>query len=250
MIDRGLFLCAMRWNRHHFENKETIVTILCPDRYLKQGAVALNRARRILESYISLDPEFQRAEHPYDPPENAPRLVRKMCQDAAKAGVGPMATVAGAFACQSLTALLEAGAEEAVVDNGGDIAMMVREPVRVGIFAGNASIDGLAFDVLPRNRPLGICTSSGTVGPSLSYGCADAAVVVSSNVLLADAAATALGNRVKGKDDLETCFDFLKDIAEVEGAMVILNNQVALWGRLPRLIRTTLDTNLITKGGS
>ncbi len=238
----------MRWNRHHFENKETIVTILCPDCTLKQGVNALNRARNVLESYISLDPEFQRAEHPYDVPRNAPPLIRKMCEDAAKVGVGPMATVAGALASESLTAILEAGAKEAVVDNGGDIALMVRKPVRVGIFAGRASANGLAFDILPRSRPLGICTSSGTVGPSLSYGCADAAVVVSSNILLADAAATALGNRVKSKDDLETCFDFLENIAQVEGAMVILGNRVALWGQLPSLIRTRIDTNLITRG--
>lgn len=238
----------MRWNRHHFENKETIVTILCSDSTLKQGVDALNRARRILESYIALDNEFQRVEHPYDVPKNAPHLIRRMCEDAAKVGVGPMATVAGALASESLTAMLKAGAEEAVVDNGGDIALMVRKPVRVGIFAGRAFADGLAFDVLPRGRPLGICTSSGTVGPSLSYGCADAAVVVSSNVLLADAAATALGNRVKSKDDLETCFDFLENIAQVEGAMVIFGNQVALWGQLPRLIRTKIDTTLITRG--
>ncbi|MBN1783036.1 UPF0280 family protein, partial [bacterium] len=97
-------------------------------------------------------------------------------------------------------------------------------------------------------EPLGICTSSGTVGHSFSYGKADAAVVISRNIILADAAATALGNRVHQKEDLENCFDFLEDIREIQGALVVYQDQVAMWGALPELTEVRMDENIITRG--
>ena len=159
-----------------------------------------------------------------------------------------MASVAGAFAEACLRDMVHAGAEEAIVDNGGDIAFLIREPVRVGIFAGASKAGNLAFELEPRPEPFGICTSSGTVGPSFSYGRADAAVVISPNPVLADAAATALGNRVKGGDDLGSCFDFMESLHEIEGAMVIVGDKVALWGKLPGIVKAEVDAGLITRG--
>jgi len=173
-----------------------------------------------------------------------------MCEEGRKVGVGPMATVAGALAQESLMAILDAGADEAVVDNGGDIAFFIRKPIRVGIYTGNTFIRELAFEVEPRDRPFGICTSSGTVGHSFSFGKSDAATVISSNVVFADAAATALGNRVREESDLESCFDVFKGLPEIEGAMVVLKNKVALWGTLPRLVRSQFNVDLITRGES
>ena len=238
----------MRWQRHHFELKETIVTFLCREQYVEAGKKALYNSRSLLERYIEKNPLFRTTHAPYQPEDEAPDIVQRMCIESEKVGVGPMASVAGALAYEGLMAILQAGADEAVVGNGGDIALSIRQPVRVGIFAGNASINELAFEVEPRETPFGICTSSGTVGPSFSYGKADAAVIISSNILLADAAATALGNRIKEEKDLKSSFDFLKKLPEIEGALALINDKIGMFGTLPKLIRSHIDTDLITKG--
>ncbi len=238
----------MRWQRIHFELKETIVTFLCREQYVKAGEKALHNARSILEHYTERNPLFRTTHEPYQPEEEAPDLIQRMCRESKKIGIGPMSTVAGTLALKSLTAILQAGAEEAIVDNGGDIALFIREPVNVGIFAGNASLQDLAFEVEARKTIFGICTSSGTVGPSYSYGKVDAAVIVSPNVLLADAAATALGNRIREKKDLKSAFDFLTKQGEIEGALAIIKDKVGMFGTLPKLIHSHIDTDLITKG--
>ncbi len=238
----------MRWQRYHFELKETIVTFLCREQYVEAGKKALHNARSLLERYIEKNPIFRTTHAPYQPEDEAPAIVQRMCIECEKVGVGPMASVAGALAYESLMAILQAGAAEAIVDNGGDIALSICQPVKVGIFAGNASINEIAFEVEPRETPFGICTSSGTVGPSFSYGKADAAVIVSSNVFLADAAATALGNRIKEEKDLESSFDFLKKLTEIEGALAIMNDKIGMYGTLPKLIRSHVNMDLITKG--
>jgi ApbE superfamily uncharacterized protein (UPF0280 family) len=234
--------------RHHYEYKDTIVTILCDAPFAEEGMRSLTRSRDDLEAYIRRHPEFKTTHEPYPVPDDGPEIAALMARETAKAGVGPMAAVAGAFAGAAAGAMLRAGAREAVVDNGGDIAFRIQHPMRVGIYAGASPIQDLAFELEPREGIFGLCTSSGTVGPSFSYGRADAAVVLSGNVALADAAATALGNRVSEESDLETCFDFMAAIPEIEGALVIFRDRTALWGSLPRLVRSKVDWGLITKG--
>ena len=240
----------MRWTRKHFEHKETIVTILCEEKYIRAGEERLMQCRKILEAYIRKDPEFGTTHAPHEPIPGAEKFIAQMCAESARVDVGPMASVAGTFALESLTAMLQAGAEEAVVDNGGDIALQVREPVTIGIYAGNSQIKDLAFVIEPGNRPLGICTSSGTVGHSFSYGKSDAAVVISHNIILADAAATALGNRIQSQNDLQDCFEFLEELNEIQGAMVVYQNEVALWGKLPEIMHCPMNQERITRGKS
>jgi hypothetical protein len=234
--------------RHHFEYKDTIVTVICDPRYFGVADRSLRRSRDLLDDYILTDPVFRETHEPHVPRPGACSLAVRMADEAAKAGVGPMAAVAGAFAETCLFDMVHEGAGEAVVDNGGDIAFQIGRPMTVGIYAGASQAAGLAFEVEPRPTPFGICTSSGTVGPSFSYGRADAAVVVSPNIVLADAAATALGNRVKTAGDLDACFDFMESLAEVEGALVIMGERMALWGNLPRLVKAEVDPEMITKG--
>lgn len=238
----------MRWIRQHFEHKETIVTILCEKKYIRTGEERLMQCRQTLEAHIRKDPEFGTTHAPHKPLKRAGDFILRMCKESEKADVGPMASVAGTFAYESLMSMLKAGAKEAVMDNGGDIALQISEPVTVGIYAGNAQIKDLAFVIKPEEKPLGICTSSGTVGHSFSYGKADAAIVISHNVTLADAIATALGNRIHSADDLKTCFHFLEKINGIQGAMVIYRDKIALWGSLPELIHCTLDKERITQG--
>ncbi len=143
-----------------------------------------------------------------------------------------MAAVAGALAEAAGLFLLN-HSPEVIVENGGDIFISVIEPVSVGIYAGNSPFAGkLALRVNPARGPLGICTSSGNVGPSLSFGKADAAVAVSPSTPLADAAATALGNMVKSPDDLEATLEFAKKIEGVTGALLIYRDKIAAWGDL------------------
>jgi len=234
--------------RHHFEYRETIVTLICDPAFFSAGERSLRRSRDRLEAYIASDREYRDTHAPYTPRHDADGLVLRMAEEAARAGVGPMASVAGALADACLADLLAAGAKEAVVDNGGDIALFIRRPIRVGLFAGASPLSGLAFDVAPRPGVFGICTSSGTVGPSFSYGQADAAVVIAANAALADAAATALGNRVRTAGDLENCFDFMQGIDAVEGGLVILGDRMGMWGVLPPLVRSEIDPDLVTRG--
>ena len=150
-----------RWKRHHFESQETIVTFLCAGTYLKAGQEEIVKQRRVLESYIRNVPEFRTTHAPFYPADGAPAVIRHMSGQSGKAGVGPMASVAGTLASEALNAMRKAGAREAIVDNGGDMALFIRESVRVGLFAGYDSLYELAIEVEPRDEPFGICTSSG-----------------------------------------------------------------------------------------
>jgi len=161
-------------------------------------------------------------------------------------GIGPMSAVAGTIARFALEAMIGAGATHAVVDNGGDIALINERSVIIGIYAGTSPLENLAFELPCRNTPLGICTSSGTVGPSMSFGFADAALAISKDISLADAAATALGNAVSESGNLGNCFDIL-DETGIEGALVIRGEEMALWGALPKIKRATLNPDLITR---
>jgi ApbE superfamily uncharacterized protein (UPF0280 family) len=234
--------------RHHFEYKETIVTLICDPDYFPEGERSLRRSRDALEAYVASYPEYRSTHLPYSPGADADVLVRRMAEETGRVGVGPMAAVAGAFADACLADLRAAGADEAVVDNGGDIALFIRRPIRVGLYAGASPLSGLAFDIAPRPEAFGICTSSGTVGPSFSYGRADAAVVIAANAAAADAAATALGNRVRTPDDLGRCFDFMDGLDAIEGGLVILGDRMAMWGSLPPLVRSAIDPELVTRG--
>ncbi|MCK5434567.1 MAG: UPF0280 family protein, partial [Dehalococcoidales bacterium] len=78
--------------------------------------------------------------------------------------------------------------------------------------------------------PLGICTSSGTVGHSLSYGKADAVVVLSKSATLADAAATAIGNLIVQAGDIPNGLEFANGIDGLKGVIIIKGDKVGLWG--------------------
>ena len=238
----------MRWKKHHIEIKESVITVLCDPAFIEAGKKGILQVRKEIEDFISDHAEFESSHSPLNPPPGSAPVIKKMYTESKKAGVGPLAAVAGTVAAQCLEEVMKAGAPEAVVDNGGDIALFIRQPLKVGIYAGENFPLNLGFEVEPRTRPLGICTSSGTVGHSFSYGKADAAVVISENIILADAAATALANRVLSEDDLNSCFDFLTSLPEIEGSLVIWQDKISLWGTLPPLVKCKDASKLITRG--
>ncbi len=235
--------------RKRFQLKETIATLIADEeRHIAAAIKSIKYHRKQLEQYISIDPFFKITLEPYECREGAPEIVRLMCEAARKARVGPMAAVAGAIAELAVEAMIANGASHAIVENGGDIAILNNRETVIGIYAGESPFKNLGFLLEPRTEPIGICTSSGTVGPSISFGNADAATVIASNASLADACATALGNEVKDKSSVEKAFDCIKGIEGVEGALVIIKDTVAAWNKIPKIVRVSLRPDCITRG--
>ncbi len=192
----------------------------------------VRKYRAQLEDYIERDPGFLKSLVPCHTLPGAPAIATAMAGAARSAGVGPMAAVAGAIS-EAVGRDLLRYSREVIVENGGDIFLRTRRKRLIGIFAGRSVLSyRLGLEIRPDETPAGICTSSGTVGHSLSFGCADAVVVVSPSAPLADAAATAAGNLVKSWDDLEKAVSFATSIPGVSGALAILGDRLAVKGRI------------------
>ncbi|MCU0560534.1 MAG: UPF0280 family protein [Desulfobacterales bacterium] len=188
--------------------------------------------RESLEAYLREHPGFLHALSPWRAGGPAPAVVREMIAAAAAAGVGPMAAVAGAIAARVGCGLLER-CEEVIVENGGDIFMKTAAPATVALYAGASPLSlRIGVVVGGGGEPAAVCTSSGTVGHSLSFGRADAACVVARSCALADAAATAIGNLVQSPRDLRRAIAYGRRIPGVEGMVIVAGEQMALWGAI------------------
>jgi len=192
----------------------------------------LHQIRAHIEDYIKLQPDFRTALVPIPLLPGAPEIVRRMGRAAYLTGVGPMAAVAGVISEMMGEKLLKY-CSEVIVENGGDIYLKSNTERNIAVFAGASKFSKkIAIKIKAEETPLGICTSSGTVGPSLSFGCADAVVIKAKNAALADAAATAAANRVKTGDDLIKAVDFVKDIDEITGILAVKEDKMAVWGNI------------------
>jgi len=188
--------------------------------------------RADIQRYSIRDPLFQKTLKPIAVESTAPAIVKKMSRAARLANVGPMAAVAGAIAQGIGELLIRKGFRDVIVENGGDIFLKSRQPVRVGIFAGDSPLSGKIFlRIDPLSSFRSVCTSSGTVGHSLSFGSADAVVVIADNAFIADAAATAVANRVSSSSDCETALDFGMAIRDVRGIIIIIGRTLAARGK-------------------
>jgi hypothetical protein len=188
--------------------------------------------RRQLEHYIAHHPGFLESLTPWPEDRLAPHLVKVMIGAGARVNVGPMASVAGAIAAAVGQELLH-HSHEVIVENGGDIFLKISEPASVALFAGNSPLSlKVGLHIRSEMTPLGVCTSSGTVGHSLSFGRADAACVLAPDTALADAAATALGNRVKNPADIASALEWLAKIPGILGGVVIVGENLGAWGDL------------------
>ncbi len=236
--------------REQFQFKQTIVTIMAhKPEFIEVAKRCIIGHRRVLEEYIQKDPFFNITLEPYECSSGAPQIISRLVQAGNTMGIGPMSAVAGTISALAVEAMVDAGATYAMVDNGGDIALITDHPVVVGLYAGGSAIKDLGFLIEPCDIIRGICTSSATVGPSLNFGMADAAVVLSEDVSLADSAATALSNATgAGKKGVENAFEVVRYIPGIEGALVIQGDHLGTWGNLPPLKRTSVPYDLITKG--
>ena len=214
--------------------KETDLQILT-DKPVDEAFIKerINSYRRNIEDYIAKDRRFLTALKPLAVELNAAPIVKKMTKAARHANVGPMAAIAGAVAEFLGRDLLKKRYKEVIIENGGDIFLVTRKIRKIGIYAGKSKLcNKLYLKIKPQDTPLGICTSSGTIGHSLSFGLADAVTILSKNASLADTVATATANRVRSKQDLEEAVGFAKSIKGISGGIIIIKNNLIGWGKV------------------
>lgn len=185
--------------------------------------------RRSMDAYLLMDPGYKAALTPYDAGMEAPEILKEMSRISHKTGIGPMSAVAGAVAKKVAEFL---GTNEVIVENGGDIYAKTGTDMDISVFAGQSPLsEKIGLHIPAASFPLGICTSSGTVGPSLSLGRADAVMIVCKDVMLADSYATAMANRIKTVNDLQPVIDRISDIPEILGAIAVKDDRMAITGQ-------------------
>lgn len=200
---------------------------------MRQYALDIIRQMRTeMDTYLEKDPQYRTSLVPYRPMEGAPIIFQLMSQASSRAGIGPMSAVAGAFDKLVADALCgHFGCTDIVVENGGDIYAHVQHDLDISVFAGQSPLsEKIGIHIPASALPLGICTSSGTVGPSLSFGKADAMMIVCRDVLLADSYATAMANRIQTVDDLQPVIDLCAKNPDILSALAVKDDRMAICG--------------------
>jgi len=212
--------------------KETDLYISARTNLRRKALRLVSKHRNTLERYITQHPSFLTSMEALPIDDGTPQIIKMMLEAAHKAGVGPMASVAGAIA-ECVGTELSAFSPEVIVENGGDIYLRSSKKRVIGVYAGNSPLSGkIGLEINGRDTPLGVCTSSGTVGHSLSYGKADAVIALSRSATLADAAATAIGNLIKEPTDIASGIELAKSIAGLRGVIIIIGSDMGLWGEV------------------
>jgi ApbE superfamily uncharacterized protein (UPF0280 family) len=186
--------------------------------------------RGYLDAWIARYPDYGETLVPWSCAGPAPAIVAEMAAAGQAAGTGPMAAVAGAMA-EAVAKRLALHSDAVLVENGGDLFIRHPDPLTVAVAAGSSPLSmrlGIRLGDCRQGRAL--CTSSGTVGHSYSFGAADAVCVVAASGALADAAATAIGNHVQQAADIRTAIEFGRGIAGVQGLLVIKDSSSGAWG--------------------
>lgn len=215
--------------------------------YFEVVTGAIVEERRLLEAYIERHPQFAIAMASVSTHRDAPISAKRMASAAAITGLGPMASVAGTLAQIGAEAALAAGAKEAIVENGGDMYIASKLPITIGIYAGESAVgDNLAFVLAPEDLPLSLCSSSSTMGHSLSFGRCDLVTVIAKEAALADSVATLVCNRISAITDLEPVLNKAGNLPGVQGILAVKDDQIGLYGNLPQLSRNQ-DVHLTTK---
>ena len=233
--------------KYHFSEKESDITIISES---KKAIIAAKKEfyyhRDILEKYVKEDKEFLTSFVHLK--VNSEHLIINLMADVAyQCEVGPMATVAGALADLMLEKMKFPKdsnfnpAKIALVENGGEIAINSEKSMNIALYAGKNELNlNLGFLVEKKDCPIGIGTSSATIGHAISLGQADAVTIFAKNATLADGAATRIANLVKGSDiekSIKKALDAVDDIEGVKGAFISRENKVGQTGKIPKLIK-------------
>jgi len=222
-----------------FELKESKCTIITDKEQAIESAIeSIKLHRKQLESYIKTNQKFLISLEPVQTPAE-PLIAKLMAEAAEKAGVGPMAAVAGVLADLAVQNMIARGCQIAVVENGGEISAISNEPLDVAFAAGDEPLSR-RFGFRLADFPAGVATSSGRFSQALSFGDAEAATVFCAEAGLADAAATAVGNVVKGEDHETAIQNGIKkaeSIHGVNGVLILYKGFTGTSGKIPQIIK-------------
>ncbi len=197
----------------------------------------VKRLRGDIEMYADRHPGFIETLAPWPDDPSAPEVVREMLRATERYGVGPMAAVAGAIAEAVGRKLLERS-PEVIVENGGDIFLRMDRPVKLMLYSGEQSPFGgkLILKIDAPGEPRGVCTSSAKIGPSLSFGNTDAVMIVADSAGMADAAATAVANRVKSPEDVARALEDERKRGLLRGAVITIGETLGAFGEVEILM--------------
>lgn len=191
----------------------------------------IKQIRGILEKYLEIDPDFEKALSAYSCYRDAPLLIQKMSQISQKTNVGPMASVAGIIADELAALLLNKYKfSELIIGNGGDIFIKTPKEVIIDIYAGTSPLSNQIAIIYKSNLQGGVCTSAGSNGHSFSFGKADCVVIIGDCAAIADAYATYYANRIQKKDDLKIVVEDALKKEEIRGVLAIMSDQLAVGG--------------------
>jgi len=236
--------------RFKYRFKETIATIIVDEeRYYKIAVDSIHTARKEIEYAIREEPLFLTSLEPLQ--FFVGEITKRMCEASELADVGPMASVAGMIAQFCVERMVEEGASLAVVDNGGDISIFTDRDLVIGLYSGTGMKIG--FRIRPSDEIRAICTSSGKIGHSLSFGYADAATVFGRDACIADAFATSLGNKIKdnyGREELKKVLnDFWRRARKYnDGIFAVKDEFIGFAGKIPEITEAEINPDLITRG--
>ena len=205
---------------------------------IKAAQESIKHHRTQLEEYLSTHPKFGWTLKPFPAPEK-PLVAKLMAEAGQNANVGPMAAVAGVLADLAVKDMIAACCEVAVVEDGGEVSAVSDVPIDVAFAAGEELLSR-RFGFRLCEFPVGVATSSGRFSHALSFGDAEAAIVFCKNAVLADAAATSVGNMVRGEDakaGIQAGISRGLSIEGVEGVLIIYQGQVGTAGKIPEIIR-------------
>ena len=201
---------------------------------------SIRMSRLEVEKYVLKHSDFMKTFEPIQVSPDSPEVIKRMANAAKSAGVGPMAAVAGAISDLAVETMIEEGANIAVVENGGEISAISVDELNIALYAGASSISGkLGLRIYPKETPIGIGTSSATIGSALSLGDADAATIVAENAALGDAVSTLLCNEVKSNNlmaSMKESLEIAKGIKGVRGGIVVQGDYIGLVGKIPQII--------------
>lgn len=212
--------------------EETDLLVMAERLLKKEVEEEVKKQREIIKNYIRQHPEFYTSFSPVNC-DSEEEIIRLMCDSARMTGTGPMASVAGAIAEITGRKILSF-TKQVFIENGGDVFARINGDFNVGIYAGDSPLSfKLGLKLSGGDLPVGIATSSGTVGHSFSYGRADAVTVVSGSAALSDGSATYFGNLITGdKIEKEIIEREIEKFPFIEGILIIKGKEIFAWGKM------------------
>jgi len=243
--------------KYHFIEKESDITLISESKgAILKAKNGFLRHRKILEKYVTRNNKFLKSFSPIRIKTEF-EIVNLMSDASILCEVGPMATVAGAFADVMMDLMKDEDdpnivpAKIALVENGGEIAVDSEKEMKIALFAGYNELNlNIGFLIEKRNCPVGIGTSSATIGHAISLGQADAVTVFAKNATIADGAATRITNLVKGADvekSIKSALDAAEDIEGVFGVFISRDNKIGQVGKLPKIFKIEGDKKIVLK---